>query len=99
MPCLDVVRVFLYRVRHGKSPFLPDRPHIHHKLLDLGMKPWQAMVALILSTGALTAINVELSRSIDVTLLLALDIALWTAINLVLRKRLEHLKKNAHTRI
>ena len=63
------------------------------------MKPWQAMVALILSTGALTAINVELSRSIDVTLLLALDIALWTAINMVLRKRIEHLKNNAHTRI
>lgn len=99
VPCLDVVRVFLYRVRHGKNPFLPDRHHIHHKLLDLGMKPWQAMVALILSTGALTAINVELSRSIDVTLLLALDIALWTAINLVLRKRIEHLKNNAHTSI
>ena len=96
IPCLDVVRVFLYRIRHGKNPFLPDRHHIHHQLLDLGMKPWQVMLGLILSAIALTAINVELSCFIDVTLLLIIDIAVWTSINYLLRKRIEQReRKNA----
>ena len=32
IPCFDVVRVYLHRVRKRKRiPFLPDKNHIHHK--------------------------------------------------------------------
>ena len=44
VPCFDVVRVFIGRVRKGNNPFLPDRTHIHHKLLSLGMPSRRAMV-------------------------------------------------------
>ena len=33
-PIIDLVRIFLIRVLNGKSPFLPDRNHLHHKILD-----------------------------------------------------------------
>ena len=37
VPLSDMLRVFCVRIYYGKSPFTPDRNHIHHCLLDLGM--------------------------------------------------------------
>ena len=33
LPTIDAIRVCIYRVFSGKSPFLPDRNHFHHYLL------------------------------------------------------------------
>jgi len=35
-PLFDVVRVFLFRLLSGRSPFSPDRMHLHHLLVDRG---------------------------------------------------------------
>ena len=37
IPLLDTVRVFSIRIFNGRSPFSPDRNHIHHLLLDRGL--------------------------------------------------------------
>lgn len=37
LPLLDTLFVMTRRVRHGHSPFLPDRTHLHHRLLSLGL--------------------------------------------------------------
>jgi hypothetical protein len=37
IPLLDTLRVFSIRIIKGRSPFAPDRNHIHHLLLDRGM--------------------------------------------------------------
>lgn len=37
LPLLDTLFVMGRRVRHGDSPFLPDRTHLHHRLLSLGL--------------------------------------------------------------
>lgn len=37
VPLLDTLRVFSIRIARGKSPFVPDRNHIHHLLLDRGL--------------------------------------------------------------
>lgn len=36
IPLLDTIRVFSIRIFKGRSPFAPDRNHIHHLLLDKG---------------------------------------------------------------
>ncbi len=36
-PLMDTLRVFSIRIANGKSPFTPDRNHIHHLLLRKGM--------------------------------------------------------------
>lgn len=41
IPFLDAAVVFFSRLLHGQSPFLPDRRHLHHRLLELGWKRWQ----------------------------------------------------------
>ena len=35
-PLTDTLRVFVLRVREGRSPFSADRLHLHHKLIDKG---------------------------------------------------------------
>jgi UDP-N-acetylmuramyl pentapeptide phosphotransferase/UDP-N-acetylglucosamine-1-phosphate transferase len=38
IPLLDTLRVFSIRIFKGSSPFTPDRNHVHHLLLDRGLK-------------------------------------------------------------
>jgi UDP-N-acetylmuramyl pentapeptide phosphotransferase/UDP-N-acetylglucosamine-1-phosphate transferase len=47
IPLFDTLRVFLIRVLNGKSPFHPDRNHVHHILIDLGMTHIQATASLV----------------------------------------------------
>ena len=37
LPMMDTLRVFSIRMLKGRSPFSPDRNHIHHLLLDRGI--------------------------------------------------------------
>ena len=37
IPIIDMVLVILTRIYHGNSPFYPDRSHIHHKILNMGL--------------------------------------------------------------
>jgi UDP-GlcNAc:undecaprenyl-phosphate/decaprenyl-phosphate GlcNAc-1-phosphate transferase len=41
VPLLDTLRVFGVRISQGRSPFSPDRNHIHHLLLDRGLNHTQ----------------------------------------------------------
>ena len=36
MPIIDTLYVVYFRLSNGQHPFLPDKNHIHHKLLSLG---------------------------------------------------------------
>ncbi|MGM3308969.1 glycosyltransferase family 4 protein [Anabaena sp. WFMT] len=37
VPIVDMSAVILARLRHGKSPFLADKRHLHHRLLNAGL--------------------------------------------------------------
>lgn len=84
IPLFDVARVFYRRVRRHRNPFMPDRSHIHHKLLALGLKPSGAL-GTILTAALLTLVaNVCLSVWLNINLLLLIDIAVWIIINMAL---------------
>ncbi|MEL6251113.1 MAG: MraY family glycosyltransferase [Bacteroidota bacterium] len=46
IPVADVSQVMINRILHGRSPFDPDRGHIHHILLRLGLSHKQAAIVL-----------------------------------------------------
>ena len=48
IPILDTARVFMLRILAGKSPFIPDKNHIHHKLINLGFSQLSAVFILVL---------------------------------------------------
>lgn len=93
IPSLDVVRLYLHRMRNGKNPFLPDKNHIHHKLLALGMHQRAAMVIIITVSVLFSLCNILLSRYIDVTILLLADLLAWTLLNMRLTNRANKIKK------
>lgn len=86
IPCFDVVRVYLHRVRRHRNPFLPDKCHIHHKLLALGLNQRMALLVIMLSSAAFIFVNVILSSYINPTLIIAIDILIWTMANIILTK-------------
>lgn len=88
IPCFDVVRVFLHRVRRHGNPFLPDKTHIHHKMLAIGLNQRLAMVLIVVASITFSIANILLSRYIEVNLLLILDILLWTLANLWLTRHI-----------
>lgn len=88
IPCFDVVRVFLHRVRRHGNPFLPDKTHIHHKMLAIGLNQHLAMVLIVVASITFSIANILLSRYVEVNLLLILDILLWTLANLWLTRHI-----------
>ena len=91
IPLVDVVRVVLHRLINGKSPFLPDRNHIHHKLLAAGFRPKAAMAAIIALAAFFIIVNILLSPYINITVLVAVDLLIWLVfiitVNRILRKK------------
>ena len=94
IPCFDVVRVYLHRVRNGKNPFLPDKNHIHHKLLAIGMKQRTAMISIVSVSLLFTLTNIQLSRYIDVNLILVADVLVWTVANIWLTRKIHATGRN-----
>jgi UDP-GlcNAc:undecaprenyl-phosphate/decaprenyl-phosphate GlcNAc-1-phosphate transferase len=47
LPVLDTLAVMVRRMREGKSPFKPDRGHIHHIMMDAGFSAHVTLVALV----------------------------------------------------
>ena len=45
-PLVDTLRVFTLRVRQGRSPLSPDRNHLHHRMLRLGLSHLQAALCI-----------------------------------------------------
>lgn len=53
-PLTDTLRVYILRAKSGNSPFLADRRHLHHKLIDKGFSHIKASILItILSVSVL----------------------------------------------
>ena len=89
VPLFDVVRVVLHRLRKGRNPFLPDKNHFHHKLLRTGMPVRWVMVTILLVSVFFIVLNFCLVDCMNVTLLLLLDVVLWTAMQLYINYRIK----------
>lgn len=46
VPIVDMLAVIVARLKHGKSPFISDQRHLHHRLLQAGM-PVKLAVCLV----------------------------------------------------
>lgn len=53
LPILDTLMVMGQRIYEGRSPFSPDKNHIHHKLLALGFDHYEAVVLIYLVQSVL----------------------------------------------
>lgn len=84
VPMLDVIRVSLHRIRKGRSPFLPDKNHFHHKLIRAGMKIKFVLITIIITDLFFIAMNSLLADRINLTVILIIDVILWTGLQLII---------------
>lgn len=99
IPAFDVVRVYLHRVRHHRNPFLPDKCHIHHKLLALGLNQRTSLCVILLAAVFFMLVNILLSPYISATLLLIADLVLWIACNIVITAAIRRKENARHEKL
>jgi UDP-GlcNAc:undecaprenyl-phosphate GlcNAc-1-phosphate transferase len=58
LPVYDTIFVMLKRMIRGHSPFKPDRTHLHHLFLALGLSQTSALLAMIVSQALLIVLGV-----------------------------------------
>lgn len=71
LPILDTLTVMLLRMRDGNSPFHPDKRHIHHQFLSLGMAHYQSVAALYILNFILLLIAYVVRFESDIVVLLS----------------------------
>jgi UDP-GlcNAc:undecaprenyl-phosphate GlcNAc-1-phosphate transferase len=69
IPILDTLSVMAQRIGEGRSPFSPDKNHIHHKLLALGFGHHEAVMVIYTMQAALFVVAYFLRFESDVTIL------------------------------
>jgi UDP-N-acetylmuramyl pentapeptide phosphotransferase/UDP-N-acetylglucosamine-1-phosphate transferase len=92
VPCLDVFRVILSRLKRRVHPFKPDRCHFHHKILNMGFTPRKALIFIELISIAFIAFTVLLVHvGVLAYWVFIYDVILWTLLNVwfsrIIRKK------------
>ena len=77
LPILDTFIVMGQRIFEGRSPFKPDRNHLHHKLLSLGYDHYESVVLIYAAQAALVTAGVYFRYASD-----AFNMALYTGFSL-----------------
>lgn len=73
VPIIDTFWVIVRRLSSGRSPFSPDRGHIHHRLLDLGLSHRSTVLLIYLVCATLGVMSLFVSSA---TAVLAFVVAL-----------------------
>ncbi|KEO71822.1 glycosyltransferase family 4 protein [Anditalea andensis] len=94
IPIYDTARIFVKRIRNGRSPLAPDKSHVHHFLLRMGFD--HDKVVFILLAVQLTFISfVFLGRSMNDHVMLPLVVMLAVGLGILLdRYTLKQVIKN-----
>jgi UDP-GlcNAc:undecaprenyl-phosphate GlcNAc-1-phosphate transferase len=63
VPIIDTFWIIVRRLLAGQSPFTPDRGHLHHRLLDLGLTHRGVVLTIYAICGVLAALSLLLTGS------------------------------------
>jgi UDP-GlcNAc:undecaprenyl-phosphate GlcNAc-1-phosphate transferase len=57
VPVADTLFAMLRRMARGRSPFYPDRGHLHHILLDLKLVTWQVLSMIVVTHAVIVSLG------------------------------------------
>lgn len=83
IPVFDTLRVMSMRIIRGKSPFQPDKTHLHHLLFDMGFSHIGTTVAEILSNIIVVGIwylSYKLGAPIDIQLYIVIALGMMVTL-------------------
>lgn len=85
IPVMDVVRVALQRKITGHAIFQPDRTHIHHLFMNVGLSMHESLAAIMMLFLAVCGINFSLWQAhFILPIILAVDAAIYAFVVTVL---------------
>jgi UDP-N-acetylmuramyl pentapeptide phosphotransferase/UDP-N-acetylglucosamine-1-phosphate transferase len=99
VPLFDTLRVFSLRIAEKKSPFKPDKRHIHHRLLDLGLNHIESTIVLVIVNIMFIVIAFafhKLGNMMLTVILLGLAMALSYLPVYIIKRRKDTLKVNSN---
>jgi UDP-N-acetylmuramyl pentapeptide phosphotransferase/UDP-N-acetylglucosamine-1-phosphate transferase len=63
LPLADMSAVIMGRLREGRSPFYPDRRHLHHRLLRAGFSHRRTVLLIYVFTQWLAALALVVANA------------------------------------
>lgn len=97
VPIFDTIRVSLTRIKQHRSPFQPDKNHIHHLLLRTGLNHIQTTCVLLSVSVVFIGLAI-IGRNWNNWLLLIADFSLATALTLVLWRLINSKQYGEHAK-
>ncbi len=82
VPIIDTLRIFVYRISKGNSPFTADKNHIHHRMLTLGFTHLQISLIIGLVNIFFVIFSYSL-RNLGVVKLTFINLALGLAFSYI----------------
>lgn len=86
IPIIDTFWIIVRRIASRSSPFVADRGHVHHRLLDLGLSHRAAVLTIYAFSVALAALAIVLSDSSSLRAFIGLLIASGIVLVLIDRR-------------
>ncbi len=96
IPIIDSFWVIVRRVSNGRSPFSPDRGHIHHRLLDLGLSHRGTVLLIYAICAALGVVSLVATAAQSVYAFLGVGVALGLVVFFLARNSREALEPTAY---
>ncbi len=95
IPVFDTLRVMSTRILNKKSPFHPDKTHLHHMFIDLGYSHIGTTISILTLNFLIVAIwflSYKLGASIDVQLYIVVTISILSTFVLYwfAKRQIEH---------
>jgi UDP-GlcNAc:undecaprenyl-phosphate GlcNAc-1-phosphate transferase len=84
-PVIDTLRVFANRIAQGRSPFSPDRDHLHHWFLKNLRTAPQAVVTILIVQVSTLVITQLLHSTLGTTLIVLLQALIQLSVMFTLR--------------
>ena len=98
IPIYDTLRVFVRRIRRGKSPMEADKSHIHHFLMRMGMRHDQVAITLALIKIvflAVAIIGASYSDVVMIPVIVGMALALGLGLDKITLKQVKKTAKKA----
>jgi UDP-GlcNAc:undecaprenyl-phosphate/decaprenyl-phosphate GlcNAc-1-phosphate transferase len=91
VPFVDLVLAVIRRTRAGRSPFSPDKQHLHHRLLEIGHSHRRAVLIMWLWAGLIAFGGVL--ASLYASRLTVVLLAVWVVLTVVLTFVVPHVQR------
>jgi UDP-GlcNAc:undecaprenyl-phosphate GlcNAc-1-phosphate transferase len=85
VPIIDAFWIIVRRVASGRSPFSPDRGHLHHRLLDVGLSHRQTVLLIYAICVGLAILALVLNGAIQVYAFIGLFVAIGFVLYILAR--------------